>query len=68
MNNIKFKLSGLTCEACVKLVTSRFKKVPGVQEVKINLKSGEANVSSSADLDFGVLEESLKGSEFSIVK
>ena len=68
MNNIKFKLSGLTFEACVKLVTSRFKKVPGVQEVKIDLKSGESEVSSIADLDLEILEESLKGSEFSIVK
>jgi copper chaperone CopZ len=68
MNNIEFKLNGLTCEACVKLVTNRFKKVPGVQEVKIDLKSGETEVSSSADLDLKILAESLKGSEFSIVK
>lgn len=68
MNNIEFKLNGLTCEACVKLVTNRFKKVPGVQEIKIDLKSGKANVSSIANLDLGILEESLKGSEFSIVK
>jgi len=68
MNNIKFKLNGLTCDACVKLVANRFKKVPGVQEVKIDLKSGESEVSSIADLDLEILEESLKGSEFSIVK
>lgn len=68
MNNIKFKLNGLTCDACVKLVANRFKKVPGVQEVKIDLKSGESEVSSITDLDLGILEESLKGSEFSIVK
>lgn len=68
MNNIKFKLDGLTCEACVKLVTSRFKKVPGVQEVNINLKTGETEVLGGGNLDLGRLRDSLMGSEFSIVK
>lgn len=68
MNNINFKLAGLTCEACVKLASSRFKKVPGVREVSIDLVSGETRVSGAADLDPGILEESLKGLPYSIVK
>lgn len=68
MNNINFKLAGLTCEACVKLVSSRFKKVPGVREVGIDLVSGETKVSGTADFNLGILEESLKGLPYSIVK
>jgi Cu+-exporting ATPase len=68
MNNINFKLAGLTCEACVKLVEKRLKKVPGVTDVNIDLASGNAQVSSVADLDPGILEESLAGTDYSIVK
>lgn len=68
MNNIDFKLAGLTCEACVKLATNRLKKIPGVQEVSIDLASGETSVSSETNLDLGVLAKSLEGSPYSIVK
>lgn len=68
MNNINFKLAGLTCEACVKLATNRFKKVPGVTEVNIDLSSGEAQVSGLVDLDLGILATSLEGTHYSIVE
>jgi copper chaperone CopZ len=68
MNNINFKLAGLTCEACAKLATNRFKKVPGVTEVNIDLSSGEVQVSGPADLDLGILSASLEGTHYSIVE
>ena len=68
MNDIRFKLEGLTCEACVKLASRRFEKIPGVYNVKIDLKSGEARVLSRADLDLDILEQSLEGTHYSIVK
>lgn len=68
MNNINFKLGGLHCEACVKLVTSRFKKIPGVSDVKIDFKSGQAEVTSSKEIDLEILRESLDGFDYSITK
>jgi copper chaperone CopZ len=68
MNNTNFKITGLTCGACAKLAVSRLKKVPGVQEVKIDPQSGETEVFSVADLDLEILEESLKGTPYSIAK
>ena len=68
MNNINFKLAGLTCTACTKLATNRLKKVPGVQEVKIDLASGQTEISSVTNIDLSALEDSLKGSGYSIVK
>jgi len=68
MNNINFKLSGLTCEACVKLATNRFRKVPGVTEVRIDLASGETQISSLADLDLEILAVSLEGTHYSIIR
>jgi len=68
MNKIDFKLEGLTCESCVKLATNRFKKIPGVSEVKIDLASGNSQVISEASLSLEDLVKSLEGTPYSIVK
>lgn len=68
MNSIKFKLSGLTCLSCVRLVSDRFKKVSGVQEVKIDLTSGDGEILSSVKFDLIDLEKILEGTHYSIVK
>jgi copper chaperone CopZ len=67
MTNQTFQISGLSCEACVKLVTNRFTKVPGVLEVKIDLTSGQAQVFSEAKLDPTLLAQSLSDTHYSIV-
>ncbi len=68
MQNIDFKLTGLTCEACVKLASRRLQKIHGVSDVKIDLKSGETRVSGDDQLDLGILAESLIDTNYSIVK
>lgn len=68
MKDIKFKLAGLTCEACVKLATSRLNKVPGVHDVSVDLTSGDVRVTGEESLDEGILSESLAGTHYSIVK
>ena len=67
MTEINFKLIGLSCEACVKLSTNRFKKVPGVSEVSINLATGETSVSGTG-FTLNDLERSLDGTTYKIVK
>jgi Cu2+-exporting ATPase len=68
MNKIEFKMAGLTCESCVKLATIKIKKIPGVSEVAIDLATGAASVESEADLDLEIVERSLEGTHYSIVK
>lgn len=46
MTTINFKITNLTCEACIKLSTRALKAIPGVSEINIDLKSGEAKVVS----------------------
>ncbi len=67
MNTINFNLEGLTCEACVKLATGRIKKIPGVQDVIINLKTGDAKVISIADIDLDVIKQSLIGTNYNVI-
>lgn len=67
MNKINFKLSGLTCDACSKLVSNRFGKIPGVTAVSIDRTTGQAEVISEAAIERKVFDQSLEGTEYSIV-
>lgn len=66
MNILNFKVLGLTCEACVKLASKRLEKIPGVIEVKLDLASGEARISSEVSLSRDTLAASLAGTDYSI--
>lgn len=68
MTDLNFKLSGLTCEACIKLVRNRINKVPGVYKVSIDLATGNTRVCSENNLDLEVIARSLEGAHYSIVK
>jgi len=64
----RFKLKGLTCEACVKLSATRLKRIAGVQNVKINLKDGEAEIIADHEISNKEAELVLSGSGYSISK
>lgn len=67
MNSINFKLKGLTCEACIKLATGRIKKIPGVQDVKISLETGDAKVVSIADIDLDIIKHSMVDTNYNVI-
>lgn len=68
MQVFRFKISGLTCEACIKLITLRLKKIIGVTEVSIDLQSGQAEVRTELDLSFDRIEQAFVGTDYSITK
>ena len=68
MNNLKFKLQGLHCEACVKLSTIRLKNLKGIKEVKIDLSSGKTEVSADREVAIAEIENVFKGTDYSVVK
>ena len=42
MERIRVRISGMSCEHCVKRVTRALESIPGVREVRVDLKSGIA--------------------------
>ena len=64
----KFKLSGLTCEACVKLASMRLKRLAGVESVTIKLTTGETEIIANHEISGKEAELVLAGSGYSIVK
>ncbi|OZB37586.1 MAG: heavy metal-binding protein [Halothiobacillus sp. 15-55-196] len=49
MSEIKLKITGMTCEHCVRAVTKALKDVPGVTDVEVTLQPGSAVVHGEMD-------------------
>jgi copper chaperone len=45
-----YTVTGMTCEHCVKAVTSELSELPGVADVRVDLGSGVVTVTSAAPL------------------
>ncbi len=63
---IKLKITGMSCAGCVATVEKALKKVPGVTDAKVDLKSGQASVdydpakTSDQDLKAAVIKAGYK--------
>ncbi|MFQ5488456.1 MAG: copper ion binding protein, partial [Gammaproteobacteria bacterium] len=55
---IRFAIGGMSCAACINRVERALKKLPGVQEVTVNLATGQATVTYDPQLiaPVGLLE------------
>lgn len=67
MFTLNFRLGGLTCEACVKLVAKRLQKITGVTNVIIDLTSGKSSVISKTELSLNEIRQSLAETEYIII-
>jgi len=59
MKTLKFKITNITCNSCIKLSTMVLKKIPGVSEVKIE-STGEVEIEYENEIDWKTIEEELK--------
>lgn len=51
MTTATYRVSGMTCDHCVRAVTDEVGRLPGVSNVSVDLTSGTVTVSSDAPLD-----------------
>ena len=49
MQTINFKITNITCPACVKLSEMALKKVPGISNIKIEHQTGEVSLEADHD-------------------
>jgi len=68
MNTITTTLnfSGLTCEACAKLLKRRLEKIEGISEANVS-EEGTANITSSKELDLNEISESIKDTDYKLI-
>ena len=66
METIKFKITNLHCEACVKLSTSALLEISGVKKAAVDLKSGDVVIEADRPVSIAEIAASLKGIDKSI--
>jgi len=64
MNKIKVK--GMSCEHCVKRVTKALEDLPGVKNVKVDLKSGEATFDKPDTVTMDDIIKAIKESGYQV--
>ena len=51
MTTQTFTVTGMSCDHCVRAVTDEVAKVPGAEDVSVDLAAGSVTVRSAAGLD-----------------
>ena len=51
MNELTFKITNLTCEACIKVSTMTLRKLPGVTEATVDLSTGAGRIVSDEPIN-----------------
>lgn len=60
------KISGITCDACVRLIQKRVGAVKGVSEVVVNKDTGETKIFSSKEITKDDIEYVLADTDYQI--
>ncbi len=66
MYSYQYKLQGLTCEACAKIVQKKIEKVEGVTETIAEL-NGNLEIKSERELDKTEVVEALRDTDYKIL-
>jgi copper chaperone CopZ len=62
-----YSVEGMTCEHCVRAVTTELVILPGVQSVDVDLESGAVTVTSNGPLDESAVREAVDEAGYELV-
>jgi len=62
----QYVVSGMHCGHCVTSVTEEVSAIPGVTDVRVDLASGELDVTSETDIDFSTIEAAVDEAGYSV--
>jgi copper chaperone CopZ len=60
MSSLKFRITNLTCEACIKLSVSALKKIHCVTDAKVEIISGNGEIEATREVGFDEVAQALK--------
>lgn len=69
LNNMKttlFKISGMTCSSCGRIVTKRLKAIEGVKSVEVSVEKGVATVEAPREIGINEAETVLKDTHYNV--
>jgi copper chaperone len=62
-----YRVEGMTCEHCVRAVTTELVILPGVQSVDVDLETGAVTVTSNGPQDESVVREAVDEAGYELV-
>ena len=62
-----YRVTGMTCDHCVRAVTGEISKLAGVTDIAVDLASGTVTVSSDAPLDDGAVRAAMDEAGYELV-
>lgn len=65
MYTLNFQVSGLHCEACVKLITLKVKQISGVTDFSVS-SDGEAKLTANREVNLNEVQDALKGTGYTV--
>jgi copper chaperone len=63
----KVKIKGMSCQHCVMAVTKALKEIEGLQDITVDLASGEASFSETVPVDPAAIKEKIKKAGYEVV-
>ncbi|MDQ1498500.1 MAG: hypothetical protein QOI86_1840 [Actinomycetota bacterium] len=66
MKTAIYRVTGMTCDHCVRAVTEEVSKLAGVSDVAVDLTSGTLTVSSEMPLDAAILRAAVDEAGFQL--
>lgn len=66
-HTLSLKISGITCDACIKLIKRKVEKLTEVTEVNIKDNNGETTIISTRELKASDIIAALSGMPFTVV-
>lgn len=66
MNTMTFRITNLTCDACVKVCTMLISRVAGVTAVTIDFTTGKSAVTSTIPIDLDIIRKRLDEKNYQV--
>ena len=63
---LNIKISGITCEACIKLIKKKVGKIPGIKDVAIKDNNGETMIVSENEIKTSEIISALHGLPYKV--
>ena len=68
-SNKKYRVTGMTCGHCVNHVTEEVTAIDGVENVEIDLASGDMTVTSATEIPFATIAEAVsEAGDYTVVE
>lgn len=67
MNTNTYRVEGMTCGSCAGKVSDRVEQIPGVQDIDVDLATGQITLTSGTELDDVTVRDAVRDAGYTMV-